>query len=344
MPTFCRHNRFIQNCPICSGHAAPDPRDPQAAGEAPAPRARAVTLAGGRARAGTQRHAARQGMRVRRSTRATPDGYHCALVPGLRASSDAARLAQELAFATARLEQLALDPPGLYREAATAPDREEGIWLAFLIAYLSPTEGPQPFAAIAAARTSWTSGAIPRLEGVAGRVATGPRSAHDPRRGTTTIVGYRTWARRAGSQAAALEGEPAWTPQRRFERVFERLALPGFTREARIDFLTTVAALELVQLSPATLRLGGDDATTVAAKQVFGIADALLLDRRASALAAALELPLAAFELGLWNWAAGTGAAGAPALPAGAQRATLGAALSAPPAELVERIERRLGL
>ena len=71
------------------------------------------------------------------------------LAPGLRASDDARRLAVELGFAAARLEELATSPPGLYAEVASEPDIEEAAWLAFLIAYLSPVEGELAFDAIA---------------------------------------------------------------------------------------------------------------------------------------------------------------------------------------------------
>ena len=50
-------------------------------------------------------------MRVRRSTQAADDGYRTDLASGLKATADAERLAAELAFATARLAELAADPP-----------------------------------------------------------------------------------------------------------------------------------------------------------------------------------------------------------------------------------------
>ena len=156
--------------------------------------------------------------------RAADDGYEHELLPGLRSSLDAARLADEIAFAAARLDELAGDPPGLYAEVARASDVEEGTWLAFLIAYLSPLEGDDPWASIAAARTTWASGELPMLEDI----ALGPRTAHDPARGASTLLAYRAWAQRAGSQAQAFTGDPAWPDQRRFDRAFERMSLPGF--------------------------------------------------------------------------------------------------------------------
>jgi hypothetical protein len=70
---------------------------------------------------------------VRRVERAPDDGYDNELAPGLRASADAARLADELAFSVARLEELAADPPGRYAEAKLA-EPEEGAALLFELA------------------------------------------------------------------------------------------------------------------------------------------------------------------------------------------------------------------
>ncbi|MGI8414056.1 MAG: hypothetical protein ACR2QA_16505 [Solirubrobacteraceae bacterium] len=302
MPTFCRHNRLVQNCPICSREQAVQMRPvvssggvrttPAGTGSPPAPasRSRAKSTGGGRSTAG---------LRVSRLARGIDDGYRCALAPGLRSSADAQRLAQELAFATGRLTRLANDPPGLYAVlAAGEDDVEERIWLAFLIAYLCPLDTEEPFAAIADAAASWSSDEPPALDAV----RTGPRSAHDPSRGLATVAAYRAWAQRAGSQAAAFIGEPAWTPERRFARVFERLALPGFHRDARFDLLVSLGWTGVYELRAGSLQLGGENAVTVAAKRALGIGDSLLLERRAAELARACELPLEALDLGLYNW------------------------------------------
>jgi hypothetical protein len=159
-------------------------------------------------------------------------------VPGIKSSADAERLATELAFAAGRLKRLAEAPPGLYAEVAAPGDVEERIWLAFLIAYLSPLETADPFEAVRTARTTWASGEPPLLEGV----ATGPRAANDPAPGPATIDAYRAWVARSGSQAAAFAGEAAWTPERRFARVYERLALRGMRRDARFDRRLRAAA------------------------------------------------------------------------------------------------------
>ena len=253
-------------------------------------------------------------MVVKRMARAVEDGYENELVPGLKASGDARRLAGELAFATARLAELAADPPGLYAEAALADDREEGLWLAFLIAHLSPLAGDGPaggepasavagaFATIAARRTSWASGELPPLE--TGTVL-GPRTTVDAKSPHRTLTAYRAWVERhgGGSQLAALTGEPSWTPERRFQRVFERLSLPGLGRGGRFELLVSIGRLGFVEAAPGDLQLveAGDEAV-LAAKRVFGIGERMLMERRAADLAEAAGVPLAALDLALFNF------------------------------------------
>jgi hypothetical protein len=288
---FCRHNRLEATCPICSRKAKREQVDqPRRATPRPA-----------RTSSGRRAPVARAGdLRVRRMARAADDGYEHELLPGLRSSVDAARLAEEIAFAAERLDELSTSPPGLYADVALASDVEEAAWLAFLIAYLSPLEGADPWAGIAAARTSWASGELPALE----EVALGPRSAYAPSRGAATLLAYRAFAHRAGSQAEAFTGDPTWTEQRRFDRAFERLALPGFGRAARYELLVLLGRLGVFAVRPWSLHLGADalDATTVASKRVLGIGDPLLLDRRAGELAGAARVPIEALDLALANW------------------------------------------
>jgi hypothetical protein len=120
-----------------------------------------------------------------------------------------------------------------------------------------------------------------------------------------TLRAYRAWADRAGSQALAFGGEPGWSPDRRFARVFERLALPGLHRGARFELLASMGALGLYELRAGALALGGADEVTVAAKRAFGIGDPLLLERRAAALGQAGQAPLEALDLALYNWGTG---------------------------------------
>lgn len=302
MPTFCRHNRFVENCPICSdGQQTPGLSRPAS------PAARRATAS----RPGSARHSPtapakrparrpRAGLTVRRVARAADDGYAHELVPGLRASEDARRLAEELAFSAARLRELRDDPPGLYADVAESTDKEEATWLAFLIAYFGPLDADDPWAGIRAAARPWSTGELPNLEDV----VLGPRTAHDPKRGTATLTAYRAWAQRAGSQQAALAGESALTPQRRFDRAFERLALPGLARAGRYEFLVLASHLGVADVEAGALLLGETmDPTTLASKRVFGMGDAVILRQRSAALASELELPIGALDLGLVNWA-----------------------------------------
>lgn len=304
MPTFCRHGRLEENCPICS--RKPRVRPGTVTGQAQARLAKdrlAPKAKPGGSTPTPKRRTARAGdLKVRRVHRSVEDGYEQELVPGIRASDDARRLAQELAFATARLTQLGEDPPGLLGDARAVPDREEGLWTLFLIAYLSPLEGVEdPFASITDARTSWAGGELPPLDDV----ELGPRAAHDPRRGTDTLAAYRARAEKAGGQEVLLSAEASLSPARRFDRAFERLSLPRFPRAARYEFLTLAGGLGLLDVQPSSLLLASAEAmdpTLLAAKRIFGIGDAINLQRRASELLQAVDVAPAALDLALVNW------------------------------------------
>jgi hypothetical protein len=319
MPEFCRHGRFLQNCRICN---KPEPK------AAAAPRS---TSSATRTRSPSSGRSS--GVVVKRLARATEDGYESELVPGLKSSEDARRLAGELAFATARLAELAVDPPGPYAEAALADDLEESLWLAFLIAHLSPLAGADddPFATIAATRVPWSTGEIPQLgEGA----VLGPRTTVDPKQPERTLVAYRGWApRHGGSQAAALSGDDGWPAERRFQRIFERLSLPGFHRAGRYELLVSLGRLGLVDVAPPDLQLGeATDPAVIAAKRVFGIGERFLMERRAADLAEEADVPLDAFDLALFNF-------GQPETA----RATMGSRAEPDP-DLRNRVERALGL
>jgi hypothetical protein len=329
VPSFCRHNRLIQNCPICSREQSVELR-PVVSSSAPrSGSARTSEGTPSRTRSATSSRAGSGGVRVSQLARGADDGFRSRLAPGLKSSEDAERLASELAFAAARLTRLGQDPPGLYAEVAS-PDveLEERTWLAFQIAYICPLDDHDPFRAIESVRTTWSSGETPDLEGV----ELGPRSAHDRARGTQTLDAYRAWAGRSGAQAAAFTGDAAWPAERRFARVFERLALPGMSRDVRFELLVLLGRLGVYELSAGTLQFGGANETTLAAKRALGIGDTLLLERRVSELAKASELPLEAFDLGLHNWGLG-------------RRATLGMEPDTEPdPESLERARDALGL
>jgi hypothetical protein len=286
---------------------------------------------------------------VRREGRAAEDGYSSALVPGLKASADAQRLAEEIAFASGRLAVLASEPPGLYGEAKAlaSEDLERAIWICFLIAYLSPLQDGDPFAGVEGVLT--LAPTVASLAGLSGGlelsdVPLGPRTSHEPQRGVSTLLAYRDWLRRgAGAdaegseQAVIFTGDETWTAERRFERLFERMALPGLNRAARFELLVTLGRLGLFELRPDGLHVGGgrgpgsEDEATIAAKRVFGIGDPLLLQRRAAALADAASVPVEALDAALAGWGAG-------------ERANLGVSPQTSDDDALERTSAALGL
>jgi hypothetical protein len=272
---FCRHNRMTANCPICSKEmeaelrAKAPPRPAGIRAKPAAPRAR---------RASTPRTGA---LVTRKLARAADDGYRNALVPGLRATADAERLCGALMIAAERIE-----PPGPYEAIAAEPDREQASWLAFLLALIGP-DAPELQDAVAAASPRYEDGAPAELPGGHARA----------------VASYRQWAERSGSQAAGFTGEADWSPQRRFARVFERLALPGLSRATRFELLTALGAAGLYELVPDQLQLGvEEDTTTQAAKRILLSGDKMLLERRARELAEAVDVPLVALDRALALW------------------------------------------
>ena len=271
-------------------------------------------------------------MRVRHLARAAEDGYSSPLVPGLRATADAQALAGEIGFATGRLAELAAAPPGLYAEAGSAPDRDEGIWLALQISLIGPLdEAAEPFAALREAVVPWAGGAVPAAE----TIAVGPRCPFaDPAAAARGLGALRAWLQRQGSPAAAIDGDAAWTPARRFARLYERLGTVSGIGRSRYDGLAVLGRLGLAEVEADALHAGDRDDASLAAKRVFGIGDPLLLDRRAADLADAAGVPVAALDLALANLGR----------PAGRSRIAMGASPGAADEEARERAAEALGV
>ena len=211
VPTFCRHNALIQTCPTCrasrpsslvrsSARARRGRPSPARPADVPAGRAgrlgAKVVLRrrsrgaasrpwGGRRLSGLARHR----LEVKRGRRTARGGAGLCRIPLSGASSTTRRGSTR-------------------RWRAPAGDVEERTWRSFLIVYPRLLEGEVPFSEIERVRTTWASGEMPDLDDV----QTGPRTAHDPARGTRTLEAYRVWARRVGSQAAAFTGDDAWMP------------------------------------------------------------------------------------------------------------------------------------
>jgi hypothetical protein len=273
---FCRHNRLTSKCPICSRELEENLRKQ-------APPVRHVTVrkpgatATPRSRAGASTKSNPNRLVTRKLARAADDGYRNSLVPGLKATADAERLAIALTVAAQRLE-----PPGPYPVLATIDDGDDATWLAFLLAL-----APELEQVLTQAEPRWEDAqAVEAL----------------PEAKARTAAAYRAWVERAGSQQDAFMGDESWSPERRFDRVFERLALPGFNRAARYDLLTALGASGLYPLNAAAVHFVEDDATTLAAKRALVSGDRMLLERRAKDLAEAADLPVAALDRGLATW------------------------------------------
>lgn len=269
---FCRHNRLTSKCPICSRELEEKLRE-QAPVRHVTVRKPGATSTPKRAASGSRSGGGR--LVTRRLERAADDGYRNPLVPGLRATADAERLAVAVTQAHERLE-----PPGPYAAIDETPDVEHATWLAFLFAL------------------------APELHEVIDATRPTPDADLDalPEAKARTVAAYRAWVQRAGSQEAAFTGDESWSPERRFGRVFERLALPGFTRAMRYDLLTVLGAADIYPLEADALHFVEDDATTLAAKRALVSGDRLLLERRARDLADAAALPISAFDRGLAVW------------------------------------------
>jgi hypothetical protein len=342
MQRFCRHNRFIERCPICR-ETVPGLAPVEKVAGGGTPRAGTRTAAGTRAGAAAAGRKPRRGrgapeLHVRQERRAEDDGYRSELASGLRSSIDAERLAQEIAFADGRLMAIRMAPPDLYAEIREEEDRDQATWMCFLVSYLSPLEGPDPFLGVRQAlQADWRAGELPDLSDV----PLGPRTSHDPARGETTLRAYLQWKehadRQAGVEGGAFVGDPVWTPARRFERLFERLTLPGLARMCRYDLLVTLGRIGLYEMHTDSLFLaagrGGaeGDLTLLAAKRLFGIGEPAILERRAQALAQAMSVPAEALDLAFANWGGG-------------ERATLGVPAEALDERALQRARAALEL
>lgn len=278
MPTFCRHSRLVENCSICSKKALVDLSAVKSVPDKVKRERRAAAAPTG----ATKRQTAR-GMTVRRLTRAEDDGYDHDLLPGLRASADALRLAQELVISAQRLEALA-------GAASPVTDAEEALWQHFQQAVIGRPDG---------AATTWASGENPAP------AAPGPRGIPEADQ-EALWQRHRAWASAGGGQLEALTSGATGSPESRFDRAFERLSSSSLPRYTRLEFLlTSRMAGVLADLEVWTPRLGDAPATDpvlIAAKRVFGIGDPLLLQRRLRAACDAAGVPVAAADVALWNW------------------------------------------
>src|SRR6185503_748394 len=114
---FCRHNRLTNKCSICTREIEEQIRSKSPVRHVHVRQPGATSTPRGRT-AATKSNPKR--VVTRQLQRAADDGYRNPLVPGLKATADAERLANALTAAAQRLE-----PPGPYPLLVDEPDIEQ---------------------------------------------------------------------------------------------------------------------------------------------------------------------------------------------------------------------------
>jgi hypothetical protein len=221
-------------------------------------------------------------------------GWRSPLLPGVREEALARRLADEVAIAEGLLLTLTVAPGEYWRLASERADRDEACRAVFVGAWLVGDAGdPDPFAAARAAQT-----------GVRAAVRRGALAAEPG--AEQADISFERFAQRGGGPHAALIGDPAWRAARRFERVAERLSLPGLSRALRFRVLVLLGRLGVIEArAPALLLADANrwDRTLAGAVRVFANDEPAELERRAGLLADAAQLPFDVLDLALWNLA-----------------------------------------
>ena len=268
---FCRHNRLTSKCPICSREL-----EEQLRSKAPV---RHVTVrkpgasSTPRARSDRRRRARSGRLVTRKLARAADDGYRNPLVPGLQGDRRC-RTARDRAH---RRRTRGSSRPGRTRDRRDARRRAGDL------------AGVPVRARARAPRRASTRRSPPWADADVSRAARRPSSAPPP----PTAPGSSAPARRRPRSRARRSGRP----ERRFGRVFERLALPGFTPRRALrpaDRARRRRPLPARGATPCTS--SRTTPTTLAAKRALVSGDRMLLERRARDLADASELPIAALR------------------------------------------------
>lgn len=320
MPTFCRHGRFEASCAICRQEQA------KAAPKAVTPRAKGTTArrpSGSETRAAGTGTPRKRGVVTGKLERPADDGFRSELLPGVRSTADALRLAEELTAAEARLSSYGTEAAGPWALVADlAGEPHKAFAAALVVAVASPDTSADSVATAAAALAAVQAAdaTLDSLDAIGGAteaqsiLSAGPRGprAHDAA-AIALAVPAQLAHRSGGSLEAALAGEQAWSAERRFARLLDRLALRGLPRAVRFDLLVALGRSGALPVRADALHLGADQVTD-AAKRLFAVADTALLERRAAALVDATGVSFDALELALWNVAgvdAGAGGAAA---------------------------------
>ena len=249
---------------------------PRSSQDRPAPSRRPA--AGRSASAARRGGAGRGGLRVSRLERGEDDGYRSAIVPGVKSSADALRLAHELAFAAARLELLSLESaralPGGRAEAVTS--RSGPGWRSWSPTW--PRANPRT-----RLRASGRSGPT----GPPARCPRSTTSRPDPGALTSRPGGGRPSRRTEPGPSAPAASRPRSPATRRGPRsavspgCSSAWPFPACTGTPATSCSFRSAGWGSMSCGAGTLAFGGENPVTHAAKRALGIGDPLLLERRA---------------------------------------------------------------
>ena len=141
-----------------------------------------------------------------------------------------------------------------------------------------------------------------------GRRARTPRTRCTRRVGRTRSRPTGGGRRRQDPSVRRSRGDSGWSPQRRFERVFERLSLPGLRPPGPLRPAVTLGSIGTLRVAGAGAAADRGRRDLATAKRVFAIGDRMTLERRAKALAEAADVLIEALDLALPNWAGGRSA------------------------------------
>ena len=328
MPTFCRHGRFEASCAICrqeKAKAEPKTVTPRSKGTA-------ARRPAGSTNSGSTPSSRSRRLVTAKLQRAADDGFRSELLPGVRSTADILTLADELTAAEARLASYGTPAAGPWApiaELAGEPHRAFVAALAVAVAAPDTAAGSVATAEAALAALQATDASLESLDAIGGAteaqsiISAGPRGPRGHDAAAIALAAPAQLAQRSGGNLeSALAGEAAWSPERRFARLFDRLALRGLPRAVRFDLLVALGRSGALPVKADALHLGSDQVTD-AAKRLFAVADVALLERRAAALVDATGVGFDALELALWNIAgADAGAGGAAARWSTAKPAT----------------------
>ena len=200
-------------------------------------------------------------MRVKRESRAEDDGYRSgARCPGCAPPPTPSGWPRRSPSPRAPAQPLRARSPGALRARSRARRRRTSSGrpgCCFLIAYLCPLEGEDPFVGSACGAAPECSSA--RAAGDLGGSPLGPRTSHDPARGAGTLDGLPPLgrARRPVASSSGVRGRSRVEPRAALRAGVRAPRAAGLRRMGRYELLVTLGRLGLYELRADSLPLTG---------------------------------------------------------------------------------------